>query len=247
MIFKLLACDVITREVCHCIARSVHTIDPQFTPKGEHNASANLRALLQAQIDAVAAGNVEYDAVLLGYGLCGNSTLGLEARRFPLVIPRAHDCTTLFLGSKEAFQEHFGPNPSQTWASVGYSERGGSVLSDSSTRDWLGGSQSFAELAAIYGEENAQFILDTLRVTHDSDSIWFIDVPETRAESVIARIEEQARQEKKEIRKIAGSIRMIEGLLSGNWPESDYLVVPPGHRVAGVYDMEEVVRAEPVQ
>lgn len=58
MIFKLLACDVITREVCHCIARSAHTIDPQFTPKGEHNASANLRALLQAQIDEIGRAHV---------------------------------------------------------------------------------------------------------------------------------------------------------------------------------------------
>ena len=100
----------------------------------QEEAIANLRALLQAQIDAVAAGNVEYDAVLLGYGLCGNSTLGLEARRFPLVIPRAHDCTTLFLGSKEAFQEHFGPNPSQTWASVGWSRRARAARSTASGR-----------------------------------------------------------------------------------------------------------------
>lgn len=246
MHFKLLACDVLTRETCHCIAHCPHTVDPAFTAKGEHNVPGRLRDLLQAQIDAAASGETTYDAVLLGYGLCGNATLGLRADRFPLVIPRAHDCTTLFLGSKEAFKEHFGDNPSQTWASVGYSERGGSILSDTSTREWLGQVQNYEELVATYGEENAKFIFDTLNVTHDSTSIWFIDVPETRNDLIFRLVEEQARQTQKEIRRIAGSVRMIEGLLAGNWPESEYLVVPPGHEVEGVYDLDEVIRARPV-
>ncbi len=36
MYFKLIACDVFTREVCHCIARSPHTVDVGFTEKGAH-------------------------------------------------------------------------------------------------------------------------------------------------------------------------------------------------------------------
>lgn len=246
MRFKLLSCDVLTREVGYCLFKTPHTVDPVFTEKGEHNVPGRLRGLLQGQIDAVAAGEIPYDAVLLGYGLCGNATLGLRARRFPLVIPRAHDCTTLFLGSKEAFKEHFADNPSQTWASTGYSERGASVFSDSSTREWTGSTPDLAKLVEIYGEENAKYIFETMNVTHDSGAVWFIDVPETRCAGVYERVEALAAGEGKELRRIAGSIRLLEGLLSGDWPGNNYLVVPPDHEVEGVYDLDEVIRARPV-
>ena len=244
MRFRLFACDVITREACLCIARCPHTVDPVFTPKGEHNVPGRLRELLQAQIDAAAAGETEYDAILLGYGLCGNATLGLVARRFPLVIPRAHDCTTLFLGSKDAFREHFSGNPSQPWASTGYAEHGGAPVSEGSTRDWLG--HDYASLVATYGEENARYILETMHVTHDQDAIWYIDVPETRGGGEIeALIRREAEGAGKAFRLIPGSLRLIEGLLAGSWSDTEYLVVPPGHKVQGIYDMDEVLRAVP--
>jgi hypothetical protein len=33
-------------------------------------------------------------------------------------------------------------------------------------------------------------------------------------------------------------------LLSGEWPEDDFLVVPPGHRVRALYDMDRVIVSE---
>jgi len=244
MYFKLLACDVLTREVCYCIARSPHSIDPVFTEKGEHNDPPAMKARLQEIIDA-ASETGQYDAVLLAYGLCGNATVGLTARQCPLVIPRAHDCTTLFLGSKEAFQEHFGQNPSQTWASVGYAERGDTVISDDSTRKHLGLEQSYEELVEMYGEENVAYMLDMLKTEHGSDDVVFIRVPETHNEAAFARIRKQIEEEGKPLREILGNIRVINHLLSGEWPEADFLVAPPGHTVAPVYDTVEVVRAMP--
>lgn len=247
MIFKLLACDVITREACYCIARCPHAVSPVFNLKGEHNEPDRLRARLQSQIDGAAAEGVAYDAVLLGYGLCGNAATGLVANTVPLVIPRAHDCTTLFLGSKEAFQCHFGQNPSQCWASVGYSERGDTAMSDNSTRKHLGLGQAYEELVAQYGEENAAYLIEMLRTEHGSSGVHIIDVPETRVESVLDRIRAKAAAENKTVSEITGSIGLIQRLLSGQWPEEEFLVVPPGHRIVGVYDMEEVVSARPAQ
>jgi len=247
MKFRLLSCDVLMREVCHCIVRSPHTVDLSFTPRGEHNEPAKLRARLQADIDAASSNGSAYDAILIGYGLCGNATQGLVARDVPLVVPRAHDCTTLFLGSRQAFQEHFGSNPSQTWASVGYAERGDTIISDSSTRDWLGMGQDYAELVAQYGEENARYLMEALRVEHGSDQLFLLDVPETRVDSILERIRAYAEAEGRTIKPIQGSIRLIDTLLSGEWPEPDFLIVPPRHRVEGIYDYEEVIRAVPAE
>jgi len=97
----------------------MNTIDPMFTPKGTHEKPDNLRELIQNGIEEADKAGC-YDAVLLGYGLCGNATNGITAGSIPLVIPRAHDCCTLFLGSKGKFIEYFGENPSLEWSSSGY-------------------------------------------------------------------------------------------------------------------------------
>jgi len=244
LVFKLIACDVLTRETSYCIARCPHTVNPVFLPKGEHNEPDKLRARLQSIIDGIASEEQNYDAVVLGYGLCGNATMGLQARELPLVVPRAHDCTTLFLGSKQAFSEHFGQCPSQTWASVGYSERGDTVIADERTRDYLTGGMDYRALVEQYGEENAKYVADMLRGSHKSDAVFLIDVPETRVETVLSQIRAEAAANNLPLNEIPGSLRLIEMLLSGEWPEADFLVVPPGHRIKGIYDMDQVIAAE---
>jgi len=118
MQLKLIACEVLTREVCRYVADSPHTVDLEFTPRGAHDDSNRLRALIQSHIDEAESSARRYDAILLGYGLCGNSTLHLTARKTRLVIPRAHDCCTLFLGSREAFRQHFADVPSTPFSTT---------------------------------------------------------------------------------------------------------------------------------
>jgi hypothetical protein len=135
---KVIACEVFTREVCHCVARTPYVVDLEFTEKGAHDRSDYLRATLQSKIDLVEASPRTYEAILLGFGLCGNSIAGLTARETPLIIPRAHDCCTLFLGSKERFQQHFAGNPSCPFSSSGYLERADSYVHEVNTRQFLG-------------------------------------------------------------------------------------------------------------
>ena len=90
MRLKVIACEVLTREFCLCAASSPHVVDLEFTQKDAHENSAALRGLIQEKIDGASEG--QYDAILLGYGLCGNGTVGLVARSTQLVLPRAHDC-----------------------------------------------------------------------------------------------------------------------------------------------------------
>ena len=41
----------------------------------------------------------DIEAIVLAYGLCGRGTAGLRPLRHKLVIPRAHDCITVFMGN----------------------------------------------------------------------------------------------------------------------------------------------------
>ena len=127
MKLKLICCEVFLREACLILSNSPHTIDPEFTPKGSHDNPAQLRKLLQDKINSIPS-SAGYDAVLLGYGICGNATAGLTAGSVPLIIPRAHDCCTILLGSRERFVECFQKNLSAEWSSAGYMERGENYL-----------------------------------------------------------------------------------------------------------------------
>jgi hypothetical protein len=74
MRFRIIACEVLAREVYICAARSPHLIDVELVEKGLHNTPDMLRVELQERIDATRP--VGYDAILLGYGLCGNALVG---------------------------------------------------------------------------------------------------------------------------------------------------------------------------
>src|SRR3972149_4695128 len=103
-----LTCEVLARSVYLCAARTPHVVDVRLNRRGLHDDPPNLRAILQAQVDEVGA---PHDAGVLAYGLCGGATAGLRAGSVPLVVPRAHDCITLFLGSRARYAAEFMANP----------------------------------------------------------------------------------------------------------------------------------------
>jgi hypothetical protein len=89
--------------------------------KGLHDVGTKkMSEKLQVEIDKVDAG--KYDTILLCYGLCNNGVCGLHSP-LPMVIPRAHDCITLLMGSKERYKDYFDHNPGTFFFSPGWLER----------------------------------------------------------------------------------------------------------------------------
>jgi len=247
MLLKLIACNVFMREACACIAQSPHIIDVEFTELGEHIHPEGLRATLQGKIDAASQSVKGYDAILLLFGLCGNAGVGLQARQVPLVMPRAHDCCTILLGSREAFKEHFGPNPSMPFSSVGYLERGDYYLrTEQDGEATMHFGDAYAALVEEYGEEDARYIWETMHPTlpgAEQHQVVFIDLPETAHLGYAEQFHAKAEADGKACLPLPGNIRLINGLICGEWQPADYLTVPPGHQTSGVYDFEEILRA----
>jgi Protein of unknown function (DUF1638) len=134
---------VFYREICAAVAQSPHQIDISFLPKGLHDIGCvGMLSRVQAALDAVEPG--KYDAVLFGYGLCNNGLAGLAARDAPIVLPRAHDCIALFLGS----------HPGVYFKTSGWIERGeaGDALRQLSIQHRTGMDMSFQQLVDKYGE-----------------------------------------------------------------------------------------------
>ena len=60
-----------------------------------HRTPAKIPEVLQAKIHEISN---YYETIALGYGLCSNGVVGVNAPRSTLIIPRVHDCLDLFLG-----------------------------------------------------------------------------------------------------------------------------------------------------
>ena len=245
--FKLIACNVVQRELCAAVARSANIVDIEFLELGLHERSERLHLALQTRIDtatvAHAPGGEAYDAILLGYGLCGNGTLGLEARSVPLVMPRAHDCCTLLLGSRAQFLAHFGDKLSASWSSAGYIERGATYFRASELGETSGIGLEYAELVARYGEENATYVWETLHPERVETELRFIETPETSCLGYAEMMAARATAEGKEFLRLKGSSRLLDALIAGSWDEDEFLVLKPGERVDPAYDHELVVKA----
>jgi hypothetical protein len=236
---KFIGCEVFVRSASKAIAESELSITPIFFEKNKHEKAELVREAVQSEIDAAEEAEGEgYDAIAVGYGLCGNGLDGITARSIPLIIPRAHDCCTLFLGSRAKFVEHFGDNPSAQWSSAGYMERGEGYLRETETGKALGLGMSKEDMVAQYGEDNAEYLMSMLKVEEVKEYLY-ISANDPMDNIFINDISEKAKAEGKPFKLIEGSTRLITKLLSGEWDE-EFLIVRPGHRVKAVYDMEKV-------
>ncbi|MCL1887515.1 MAG: DUF1638 domain-containing protein [Kiritimatiellaeota bacterium] len=250
MNLKLIACSIFQREICAALATTPHVVDVEFIELGDHDKPDRLRAFVQSRIDNPHAAHSQqsaraYEAVLLAYGICGNAATGLLARDIPLVIPRAHDCATLLLGSREAFVKHFGDNPSHPFGCVGYFERGHNNCHGELERPV--NDPEYLRMVAEYGEENARYIWETMRPPLVDNRALFITTPPTRGLPAEANFKKMAGEQGLTYEELHGHTGFLDALVNGPWDDADFLTVPPGHRVRAVYDQTLVMAAEPIE
>lgn len=237
MKLKLISCEVLYREMCDAVARSPHQVDVEFLTKGLHDlGGAKMRSQLQARVDATQG----YDAVLMGYALCGNGVAGLTARAVPLIIPRAHDCIALLLGSRERYQQYFDANQGVYFRSTGWLERGESLEQLRRT----GTGSTLEELIERYGADNGTYLFEELhRYRSTYRQLTYIKTGLEPDGSFEARAEEEAVQRGWAFEKVTGSLTLFRSLVNGDWNDADFLTVPPGYRVAVRYD-DSIITAE---
>lgn len=247
MRLKCLSCEALTRMVYLCAAGSPHLVDVELVRIGLHNEPINLRVLLQQKIDALS--RKDYDAVVLAYGLCGQATLGLVAKEIPIVIPRAHDCITLFLGSRARYQEQFEGNPGTYWYSLDYIERkeaSGTFVALGASVDSTNIQARYEEYVEKYGEDNAEYLMEVMGAWQSHyNRAAYIDLGVGNGTLLEAQTEREAANRGWNFERLTGNLTLIRRLLNGEW-DHDFLVIQPGQQIAMSYD-EEVIMCRTYQ
>ncbi len=247
---KVIACEIAFREICHLAARSPNLLDLEFLTQGHHDVPNRGREEIQKRIDAVPAG--KYEAILLGYGLCSSILTGLRATHLPLVVPRAHDCITLFLGSKERYQQCFSERPGTYYYTSGWLEcarRRGLTAGQTGGLIPLQGANTtqaaYEQWVAKYGEEKAKYLLEAMGdwTAHYTHGV-LIDFDFTKPLALCQCVKGICADRGWQFEEMAGDLGLLRRWLDGDWPENDFLVVQPGQQIAPSYD-DRVVVAEP--
>ncbi|MEM2990823.1 MAG: DUF1638 domain-containing protein [Halobacteria archaeon] len=234
MRLKVIACEVLFREICLCSAHSRNVISLEFLQRGLHDNPDVLRSEVQKKIDET--DEKTYSGILLGYALCSNGIAGVGARGIPLIVPRAHDCITLFLGSKERYIEYFKQNPGTYYYTSGWLERAGSNI-ERKVHDGLGLGKKYEEYVKKYGEDNARYLIQFENSWIENYSqVAFIDFEFVKFLKLDAHAKEIARQRNWEYSEIPGDIRLIKKLIDGEWDEDEFITVEPGHEIVASYD-----------
>lgn len=225
MKLKFIICKAVQKEAYWVAARSVNEVDIVLMPQGLHNTPDNLRAEVQKELDKICNARGEaYDATLLGYGLCGNGCVGLKAA-IQTIIPRAHDCITLLLGSRKAYQDYLDTHRGVYWYSDGWIAT--DTMPGKERVDRL-----IAEYSEKYGADNAQYLMEM-------EQMWLKEYSwATYIDWGLANSEQQQQYTRNcaaflnwQYDYVKGDPSLMQKMVDGQW-DDDFLVVQAGKTIA---------------
>ena len=221
----LIACDVFEEEIAAHGGNEAHVVEMRLLEIALHDRPEKLRNNLQAEIDRLDA-REDIDAVVLAYALCGLGTAGLRAGRHRVVIPRGHDCITVFMGCKEKFACQQAACPDSYYYTPGWMKANrtpGPERLDSLR----------AELSEKFEPEDVEFLIETEKENWAQHSrAVFLDLGTPGADEKAASAEKAAASLGWKFERIPGDPGLLRDLLSGHWDDERCQIVEPGMSLA---------------
>jgi hypothetical protein len=233
----VLACSVLEREIALYACGAQHIAHVQFFEMGLHDQPDLLRSTLQTNLDALDE-RTDIEAVVLVYGLCGRGTVGLAPLRHKFVIPRAHDCISLFMGSKEAYTEHQRQCASCYYYTPGWN-RGRRVPSPEALETMRN------DLPSRFDADDVEFLVETTReqwAMHDTATYIDLGTDDSEKEADYAR--KCAHWLGWRFEHLRGDPTLLRDLLWCRWDAKRFQIIEPGSKLGQALD-ESIMRSEP--
>ncbi len=221
----VISCDVMIEEIKPLLPAGAAT---ETVEMSLHTRPNLLRERLQEIIRRI---DGAYDPIILGYGMCGSSTVGLVAEKSRLVVPRADDCIAIFLGSQKALRAEMAREPGTYFL----------------TRGWLGdGAEGpFADydrMVEKYGAERADRLLKKM-IGHYT-RLAFIRTTDDGAEDA-ARADARGIAKRFNLRyeELDATDSVLARMVKGDWAQ-DFIIVEPGQAIETIHFLEGRARAK---
>ena len=236
-IIAVIACGVMETEVRHFAKGCPNIRQLVFLPQGLHNDPVRLQRELQAEVSRAEA-NPAVEAVALVYGLCGRGIENLRRDRCPLVIPRAHDCVTLFLGNKERYAAYHREHPGTYWYTPGWISARASPGPDREAR-------LRSEYAEKFGEDDVDYLLEMDRAgLANYNRAAYVGLGFGDAQREVEYTRNCAACLGWAFDRVPGDPALLQALLRGEWDDQRFLIVPPRHVIRITAD-DSIMCAEP--
>jgi N-methylhydantoinase A/oxoprolinase/acetone carboxylase beta subunit len=250
--YLLIACGVMKREVAAARADlpSEAIIDEIWLEQGLHRDPVRLNTLVSEAVSEAEGRGEAYDAVLFGYGVCSGGTLGIASDRYRIVIPRAHDCITLFLGSKDRYLEEFTRTPGTYWFTPGFVE--GAVqpgMSEKYAGVYHEYEQNYEDYRERFGDDDlARYVVE------HQEQAWiknysrgtYVESGLPGGDAVRRKAQSFCTTRNWLFEDVPGDLNLIRDLLAGSWDPDRFLVLEPGNAavLGGVSDIITVAGAQ---
>ena len=241
MKIKVIACEVIRKELDILLSEHrENEISVCYMTKELHERGKEYMATeIQKEIDKVSVS--EFDAIALVFGLCNNGVVNL-CGELPIVIPRAHDCITLFMGSKERYKEYVSEKPGSYFIAGDFGIETDGVDGNVGLDHTKIIQELRQEYEEKYGEENVDYLMEMLgdplknysRLTYIDDGLGDLYNMKEKAK-VAAKSRDWTYEE------YSGNLSLVERLIDGDWYEEDCLVLKPGEKVNASYSDEIII------
>jgi len=210
----VIVCETIRDEYLDAAEKCGCTYETRWIESGLHNVPDKLRSRLQDELDSIT-----HKRVLLCFGTCGNSVIGLETRDFELVIPRVDDCISMLIGSV-AQRTKINSSHSAYFLTAG----------------WLRGERNiFAEYEYTlekYGDVTGKEIMDVMLANYKNLALLdtgSYDLKDAKDESQrIANVLDL------ELMVLPASVNYITQLLTGPHDPDRFSIFPPNTKLEAV-------------
>lgn len=224
----LVACRVMEPELE--VARGGRDgVEIRYLDQGLHRTPKKMAAAIQEQIDQAAA---YASRIVVGYGLCSNGIVDLEARQQGLYLPHCHDCIAFFLGSHRAYLKIFEARPGSYYLTPGWVAE---------KKDPLGIIEE--DYTPRLGRETAFWAMEEelKHYTH----ITMINTGVGNIDSLRERAKKNARVLNKQYEEIEGSLDLFRKLIRGPYTTGEFFYLKPGQKVTQEMFIAEVTGCQP--
>lgn len=204
---KIIACATVIEEMLPYMPPGMAYEVLDF---GLHLTPGTLKNRLQEAVDASC---IDFNTLLLGYGLCSMAVVGLKANGCRLVVPRVDDCIAIFLGSRQAYTLQAKKEPGTYYLTKGWIEVADTPFDE------------YERMVAQYGKERADRLMKAMLKNYTR--LVYIDTGQSGNQPYIEYARKTAEQFNLRFEEIRGSNALIQKMLTGPW-DQDFMVIDPG-------------------